>query len=109
MLLNKNASTPKRKLDHREEQTKEQGTPKHDREKNPSFSSGSSTELESFYEYDPDDPVTPQTLPCYKNGIHYTPRGLVRKFRKKRKLNYEDEQLETSPLPKICGNRSIYD
>lgn len=43
----------------------------------PESSGGSTTSLETDYEPDPDCPegVIPQTQPCYKNGIHYTPLG----------------------------------
>ena len=53
-----------------------------------SVESGSSTSLETVYEEDPDVPegVIPQSQPCYKRGIHYTPLGLRRVYIKKRKL-----------------------
>ena len=54
-------------------------------------SGGSNTSLETGYEPDPDCPegVIPQTQPCWKRGIHYTPLGLRRVYRKKRKLGFD--------------------
>ena len=59
------------------------------------LSTASSTSVETVYKIDPDYPGVPQTQPCYKNGIHYTPLGLKRTYQKKdkggkkRKLNFD--------------------
>ena len=59
------------------------------------LSTASSTSVETVYEFDPDHPGVPQTQPCFKNGIHYTPLGLKRTYQKKdkggkrRKLNFD--------------------
>ena len=52
-----------------------------------STSGGSTSSLESIYVDDPDAPegVIAQSQPCYKRGIHYTPLGLKKVYRKKRK------------------------
>ena len=55
-------------------------TPAHDDTAN--VESGSSTSLETDYEEDPDVPegVIPQSQPCYRRSIHYTPLGLRRVY-----------------------------
>ena len=59
-------------------------------------SGGSSTSLETAYETDPDvdEGVIPQSQPCYKRGIRYTPVGLKRVYRKKSKLDFGDGNVD---------------
>ena len=66
-------------------------SPANDDEANTKIESGSSTSLETDYEEDPDVPegVIAQSQPCYRRGIHYTPLGLRRVYRKKRRLEEE--------------------
>ena len=47
--------------------------------------------METDYELDPDvlEGVIPQSQPCWKNGVHYTPLGLKRVYHKKLKLDFE--------------------
>ena len=60
--------------------------------------SGSSTSLEMDYEEDPDVPegVIPQSQPCYRRGIHYTPLGLKRVYRAKPKKEETCRRLRHS-------------
>ena len=53
-------------------------------------SDGSSTSVETVYDLDPDytGPV-PQSQPCQKRGICYTPEGWKKTYQKKRKLAAE--------------------
>ena len=50
---------------------------------------GSSSSYETDYEEDPDVPkgVIPQSQPCYRRGIHYTPLGLRRVYRGKKETH----------------------
>ena len=75
---------------HQKETNKIKTSPRPD-SKRDKESSGSSTELDTDYTFDPDPEHTeevPQSLPCQKRGIHYTPPGWKRVYRKKRRLNY---------------------
>ena len=61
-------------------------TPRGEPANEESPSGASTTSVETVYEPDPDYPgVIPQSQPCIKNGVHYTPLGLKRTYQRKDK------------------------
>lgn len=79
-------------------------TPAHDDTAN--VESGSSTSLEMDYEDDPDIPegVISQSQPWYRRGIHYTPLGLRRVYRKKGNLQMAMVLQQLQPVKSIVTN-----
>ena len=67
--------------------------------------SGSSTSLETDYEVDPDIPegVIVQSQPRFRRGIHYTPLGLKRVYRERRKVadDYGTDSTEAAATEEV--------
>ena len=54
-------------------------------------SGGSTTTIEYEFDSDVEEGVIPQSQPCWKHGIHYTPLGMKRVSRKRQKLDFGDK------------------
>ena len=54
-------------------------------------SGGSTTTIEYDFDSDVEEGVIPQSQPCWKRGLHYTPLGMKRVHIKKQKLDFGDK------------------